>query len=129
MGRWVFSGIAVAGSVLVGMLTAPVGVAEPTDPAAQPIVETAAPASAPTPPEGVSHLPSPDHLPPGTTQAPPEPRSLGYLRDIWQAVRSQDVTVAQAAMLLITHRPGDGQVQSDVPAPLPVPDGAAPETP
>lgn len=64
----------------------------------------AQPALSAAPPDGVPHLPSPDNLPPGTTQAAPEGRTLGYLRDLWHAVRTQDVTGADA-LLLLTQRP------------------------
>ena len=59
------------------------------------------------PPEGVPHLPSPENLPPGTTEAPVDqgqPRSLGYLRDLWHAVQTQEVS-GKDALLLLTQRP------------------------
>lgn len=70
-------------------------------PQAQPVLSAA-------PPDGVPHLPSPENLPPGTTQAPPEGRTLGYLRDLWHAIRTQDVTGADA-LLLLTQRPMDAR--------------------
>lgn len=68
----------------------------------------ASPGSSAIPPEGVPHLPSPENLPPGATQAPPEGRTLGYLRDLWHAIRTQDVTGADA-LLLLTQRPMDAR--------------------
>ncbi len=60
-----------------------------------------------TPPDGVPHLSSPENLPPGTTDVPPDggqPRTLGYLRDLWHAVQTQDVS-GRDALLLLTQRP------------------------
>src|ERR1700694_5246902 len=61
------------------------------------------------PPAGVPHLLSPDNLPPGTTDAPvgsPEGRGVGYLRDLWHALQTQNVSMADA-LLLMTQRPMD----------------------
>jgi hypothetical protein len=77
----------------------PVPLSAPADPAAQP---AAAPASELA--DGVPHLPSPDNLPPGTTDTPPQPRSLGYLRDILHAIGNHDVSMNDA-LLLLAQRP------------------------
>lgn len=119
--------LAVAFGVALAMLAAPVAAAEPVTPAdpAVPVAADPEPASSPAPSqltaavpvvqsEAVSHLPSPDSLPPGTTQAAPERRTLGYLRDIWQVVRTEDVTMGDA-LLLLAQRPMD----SDEPATAP----------
>ena len=106
----------------LGALSVPVAAADPAAPdepapaavsesalvSASASVSEAAPTAgaAPAAPEGVPHLPSPDNLPPGTTQTEPEHRRLGYLREIWQAVRSEDVTMSDA-LLLIAQRPLD----------------------
>ena len=106
--RWrIPVGITALGAALT-VWAAPQAIAEPVDaaPAPQAEVVAATPASTVVPPDGVPHLPSPDSLPPGTTQAEPEHRNLGYLRDIWNAVRNQDVTMGQA-LLLIAQRPMD----------------------
>jgi hypothetical protein len=61
------------------------------------------------PPEGVPHLASPENLPPGTTDTPPDagqPRTMGYLRDLWHAVQTQEVS-GKDALLLLTQRPLD----------------------
>jgi hypothetical protein len=61
----------------------------------------------PVPPDGVPHLSSPENLPPGTTDTPPDvgqPRTLGYLRDLWHAVQTQEVS-GRDALLLLTQRP------------------------
>jgi len=57
----------------------------------------------------VPHLSSPQNPPPGTSDepvGPPESRSLTYLRELWQAVQTQDVS-ARDALLLLTQRPLD----------------------
>lgn len=81
------------------------------------------------PAEGVPHLPTPDNLPPGTTQAPSEGSKLGYIRDLWHAVRTQDVTMSDA-LLLFTQRPMDAdtpvEAMSPRSAPIVLPDPAAP---
>jgi resuscitation-promoting factor RpfA len=67
----------------------------------------AAPNDLPVPPDGLPHLSSPENLPPGTTDTPPDagqPRTLGYLRDLWHAVQTQEVSGADA-LLLLTQRP------------------------
>ena len=70
---------------------------QPADPVPSPALNQA---------DGVPHLPSPDHLPPGTTQTAPERSDHSYLRDVWEAVRNHDVSMAQA-LLLIAQRPMD----------------------
>lgn len=97
-----------AAMVLALLLSAPVAAADPADPVADPTApETVVvdPVAAPAgPDEGVPHLPSPDNLPPGTTQEAPQHRTLGYLRDLWHAVRTEDVTMSDA-LLLFAQRP------------------------
>ena len=83
------------------------------------------------PPEGVPHLSSPENLPPGTSSTPVDagqPRTLGYLRDLWHAVRTQEVT-GRDAVLLLTQRPLDPNAvpppgMSPGPQPLPPPEPA-----
>jgi hypothetical protein len=72
---------------------------EPTDAAAQPVAAASSQLA-----DGVPHLPSPDNLPPGTTDTPPQTRSLGYLRDILHAIGSHDVSMNDA-LLLLAQRP------------------------
>src|SRR4029078_1787412 len=63
----------------------------------------AAPNDLPVPPDGVPHLSSPENLPTGTTDTPPDggqPRTLGYLRDLWHAVQTQEVSGRDALLLL-----------------------------
>jgi hypothetical protein len=91
-------------------------VAAPADPA----IDTPAPTRGPapdgaaqpaavalaTPPDGVPHLSSPENLPPGTTDTPPDNsgRGVSYLRDLWHAVQTQEVS-GKDALLLLTQRP------------------------
>src|SRR5262245_17206257 len=59
------------------------------------------------PPDGMPHLSSPENLPPGTTDTPPDgtQRPLGYLRDIWQAYQTQEVSGRDALLLFLSQRP------------------------
>lgn len=117
------------GALGIGLaaIAAPVAAADPaapadsaavpaTDPA--PITDTALasapgpatpadPAGAVTPVNGVQHLPSPDSLPPGTTQEAPEHPTTGLLRDIWHALRDGEMTGPDALKLLAATRPVD----------------------
>lgn len=98
-------------------------------PAAQALLDTPAAVSV-TPPDGVPHLTTPDNLPPGTTQTPTRGQSstTEYLKDVWRAVRNQDVTMAEA-LVLIAQRPMDssGVLQAMTPHSSPLaPAGTAP---
>jgi hypothetical protein len=68
----------------------------------------AAAADPAAPADGVPHLSSLENLPPGTTDTPldAEPRGLTYLRDIWHAYQTQEVS-GRDALLLLTQRPMD----------------------
>jgi len=107
--------------------------ADPTPAVTAPAVVAApAPAPALTPTDGVPHLSSPTNLPPGTTEAPPENgHRLSYLRDLWHAVQTQEIS-GSGALLLLTQRPMDPDatspngLPSSPQAPLPQP---APVTP
>jgi hypothetical protein len=85
--------------IALTLLTAPGVGADPIDPA-----EPSSPAAVEAAPAAMPHLPSPDNLPPGTTQTAPERRTLGYLRDIWNSVRTEDVTMSDM-LFLIAQRP------------------------
>jgi glucose/arabinose dehydrogenase len=63
--------------------------------------------------EGVPHLPSPENLPPGTSVAPENPNQprLTYVRDLWHAMRTQEVSGGDA-LLLLTQRPMDADATS-----------------
>ncbi|MDZ5087827.1 hypothetical protein [Mycolicibacterium parafortuitum] len=82
---------------------APDAVSAAAGPAGAPAVSVAAPAQAPA--ESVPHLASPENLPPGTSTTPPASTSrLGYLRDLWHAMQTQEVSGSDA-LLLLTQRP------------------------
>ena len=131
--RWrIPVGITALGAALI-LWAAPQATAEPVDAApapqaevvaATPVSVAATPASTVVPPDGVPHLPSPDSLPPGTTQTEPEHRNLSYLRDVWTALRNQDVSMSQA-LLLIAQRPMDSPTTGMSPNPM----SAAPAEP
>ncbi|MGE0221241.1 hypothetical protein [Mycolicibacterium sp.] len=73
-------------------------------PDAAPLAVGAADVAAPA--EGVPHLMSPDNPPPGTSTTPvqsSQPR-LTYLRELWHAMQTQEVSGSDA-LLLLTQRP------------------------
>jgi resuscitation-promoting factor RpfA len=81
------------------------------------------------------HLSSPENLPPGTTDIPPDGAqpSLGYLRDIWHAYQTQEVS-GRDALLLLTQRPMNANAAPPPgmpanPTPPPPPDSAPPAAP
>ena len=144
-GRWFLSGLGALG-ISLAVLAIPTAAADPVDsdgPVPQVVVEvspvpasaavTPAPAAAPVTPvpapastapaDGVSHLPSPDNLPPGTTQAAPEGPNMSYLRYLWQAVHTPGVTMSDALML-IAQRPMDA---TSAPPSTPAPADNPPE--
>ena len=82
--------------------SSPAAVEAPSSPAA--VEVPSSPAAVEAAPAAMPHLPSPDNLPPGTTQTAPERRTLGYLRDIWNSVRTEDVTISDM-LFLIAQRP------------------------
>jgi len=64
-------------------------------------------ADAAMPAEGVPHLVSPENLPPGTSITPVGPHQSNggsYLRELWHAVQTQEVS-GKDALLLLTQRP------------------------
>lgn len=101
-------------------------------PAGADALALAAEGVAPTP---VPHLSSLENLPPGTSIAPVGPtqgRGMSYLRDIWHAMQTQDVTMNEAIFLL-TQRPmnPDAAPPQGLPAgpqipPAPLADAAPP---
>jgi hypothetical protein len=136
--------------VAATVLSAPTALAEP-----DPLVPAPAPAPAPPPvpapggtiqaaaaepaaaPEGVPHLSSLENLPPGTTDTPldaDQPRGLTYLKDLWHAVQTQEVS-GRDALLLLTQRPLDPNaapppgMSSNPTPPLPLDPAPAPPPP
>jgi hypothetical protein len=96
-------------AVSTAFLAAPAAWADPADPA-DPALPTVVATDTDTQltsaaPAAVPHLSSPDNLPPGTTDTPPQGR-LNYLRDLLHAIRTQDVSGSDA-LLLLTQRPLD----------------------
>ena len=146
--RRAWLGVAALG-VSVAFLAAPAALADTTDatpapvpvPAGAPVDTSAQPVSA-TPSalaDGVPHLTSPDNLPPGTTDTPPQPRTLGYLREVLHAIGNHDVSMSDALLLLAqrpmssTAAPGQsaapsGPVGSSAAAALPAVPADAPVT-
>lgn len=84
---------------------APDPLAAPAPPGPDAAVQPAA-AGVTVPAEGVPHLVSPENLPPGTSDAPTTPSQprLTYLRDLWHAMQTQEVSGSDA-LLLLTQRP------------------------
>ena len=102
----------------------------------------------PTLPAEVPHLVSPENLPPGATMdpgaVPSQSANVGYLKELWHAIQTQDIT-GKDALLALTQRPlstpdpenlnGGAPIQGAevVPgaevAPLPDPGAAVPMAP
>lgn len=116
---------AVATSCGIGLavLLAPQALADPGPPPGP------APGPPPSPtveaPQGTPHLSSLQNLPPGTSAVPvgpPQGRRTTYLREIWHAMQTQDVSFEEA-LFLLAQRPLD-------PAAVPPPGvSAGPQTP
>lgn len=84
--------------------------------------------------DGVPHLLSPENPPPGTSAvrvAPPQPR-LTYLRELWHAMQTQEVSGGDA-LLLLTQRPmvADARPPAGMPAgpQAPLPPAVLPPAP
>ena len=83
------------------------------------------------PPAEVPHLSSPQNLPPGTTDIPVDQGQPGrgsYLRDLWHAVQTQDISGKDAAILFLTQRPMDANAMptNGLPAGPQAPPGTPP---
>jgi hypothetical protein len=105
------AGFVPLGVVSALLIAAPTALADPLEPTPEPVPPAAQDAAAPqASQQGTPHLASPQNLPPGTSDEPVGPqegRNLGYLRDLWHAVQSQDMSGKQAALLFVTQRPMD----------------------
>jgi hypothetical protein len=60
-------------------------------------------------PDGVPHLASPDSLPPGSTMDPDansadDSPNVSYLKDLWQAVQSHDISGKEALIMGLSQR-------------------------
>jgi hypothetical protein len=77
-------------------------------------------------PDAVPHLSSPDNLPPGATDQPTQPSqpNLTYLRELWHAVQTQEIS-GNEALLALAQRP----LTSSAPPSMDLPNPNAPATP
>lgn len=108
----------VPAPVLPAPAPAPVG---PAPVLASAPVAPVAPVAPDQPPAPVQHLASPENLPPGASLTPTGPQQgngMSYLRELWHAVQTQEVSKADA-VLLLTQRP----MNADTPPPMGVPAG------
>jgi hypothetical protein len=84
-------------------------------------------AALPPMPDGVPHLTSPDNLPPGSTMDPGatdgDSPNVSYLKDLWQAVQSHDISGKEALIM------GLGQRGMNTPYPQQAPGPNVPVTP
>jgi hypothetical protein len=89
----------------------------------------------PTPPDGIPHLASPDAPPPGSTMDPnldPDSPNVSYLKDLWQAVQSHDISGKEALMMGLAQRGMNTPYPDQAPGPnVPITPGdpAAPPPP
>jgi hypothetical protein len=96
--------------------SAPAAVAAPAAPVA---LNAAAPAPAVnvagqavpgqlTPADGIPHLPSPNNLPPGTTEDAPagasDTSNMSYLKDLWHAVQAHEISGNDALSAALSQR-------------------------
>ena len=106
---------------------------EPAMPAA-PLVDVV-PQAPGSPVEGVPHLSSPEALPPGSTMDPSvmagvESPHVSYLKDLWQAVQSQEISGKDALVLGISQRGMNTPMPAQAPGPnVPITPDDPPPTP
>ena len=85
----------------------------------------------PAPPNGVPHLASPDAPPPGSTMDPvaagaTDTPNVSYLKDLWQAVQSHDISGKEALMMGLAQRGMNTPYPDQAPGPnVPVAPGDA----
>lgn len=137
----------VAAALMAGMpsaladpvvpVPAPAPPPAPIEAAAAPAPPAPADAALPTPPEGVSHLASPEALPPGTTLDPSvkstENPNVSYLKDLWHAVQNQEISGKEALIMGLAQRGMNTPYPDQAPGPnvpvAPVDPAAAPPPP
>ncbi|OFB39002.1 hypothetical protein BA059_13695 [Mycolicibacterium sp. (ex Dasyatis americana)] len=128
------SGPIVALSVAAAAAAEPASPPAPPAPAPVPAPQAAGtdPGAPPAPGEvaGTPHLASPEALPPGSTMDPTgqgtESPNLSYLKDLWHAVQSQEISGKEALILGLAQRGMNTPVPNQVPGPnVPI----APEAP
>lgn len=106
----------------------------PPPPPAQQVQAAGDPAAPPAAPAEVPHLASPENLPPGTADAPSQPSQprLTYLRELWHAMQTQEVSGSDA-LLLLTQRGMDANTAPPPGMPAgpqaPLPPASAPVPP
>ncbi|BDX30341.1 hypothetical protein TUM20985_08880 [Mycobacterium antarcticum] len=88
------------------------------------------------PPNGISHLASPDALPPGATldpnaSGPADSPNTSYLKDLWQAVQNHDISGKEALIVGLSQRGMNTPIPAQAPGPnVPItPGNAAPLPP
>jgi hypothetical protein len=86
-------------------------------------------AALPKLPDGVPHLASPDSLPPGSTMNPDatdnDSPNVSYLKDLWQAVQSHDISGKEALIMGLSQRGMNTPYPQQDPGPnVPVTPGA-----
>ena len=96
-------------------------------------------AALPALPDGVPHLASPDSLPPGSTLDPSangaDGPNVSYLKDLWQAVQSHDISGKDALIMGLSQRGMNTPYPEQAPGPNvpvtppPPADPAAPPAP
>ena len=74
------------------------------------------------PPNGIQHLASPDALPPGSTMdpnaaGPAEGPNTSYLKDLWQAVQSHDISGKEALVMGLAQRGMNTPIPAQAPGP------------
>lgn len=143
------AGLCTLGFIAGTIATSPAALADPLAPSPPPapVVDEELPvmgeqlgeeAVASAPEDGVPHLFSPDNLPPGTSAEPignPQGRNMTYLRELWHALRTQDVTMSDAYFLFTQRplnpdaKPPRGLAAGPQPLPAPEPPAAPPSPP
>jgi hypothetical protein len=80
-------------------------------------------------PDGVPHLATPDSLPPGSTMDPDatgnDSPNVSYLKDLWQAVQSHDISGKEALIMGLSQRGMNTPYPDQAPGPnVPITPGA-----
>ncbi|MDT5208283.1 MAG: resuscitation-promoting factor RpfA [Mycobacterium sp.] len=87
-------------------------------------------AALPVLPDGVPHLASPDSLPPGSTMdqdanSADDSPNVSYLKDLWQAVQSHDISGKEALIMGLSQRGMNTPYPQQAPGPnVPITPGA-----
>ena len=73
------------------------------------------------PPAGTPHLAAPDALPPGTTMdpnaVPAESPNVSYLKDLWQAVQTHEISGKEALIMGLAQRGMNTPIPAQAPGP------------